>query len=84
MRLTSVGPRIEIGGDMESRFNIGDLVSLNMGDESMPVGTAKVVAVTFTEDKVLYDIALMFHEGEYGINFYPVAQRVDSILIGPA
>lgn len=67
---------------LPSRFQIDDTVSLNTsGNADMPVATAKVVAVTFTAGKVYYDLALPFNEGEFGTTYYPVMQRVDSILV---
>lgn len=67
-----------------SRHQIGDVVSLNVGDENMPVAQAKITAITFTDyGKVLYDLALLLVDGD-AADYFPQMQRVDSCRVGTA
>jgi len=70
--------------NIPSRHQIGDIVSLNVGDEQMPVAQAKITAITFTDyGKVLYDLSLLLMSaGE--AQYFPLMQRVDSVLVGEA
>lgn len=76
---------------MQSRFSYGDIVLFQPNVEKIDFRTgstfdplsatrAKVVGISFTQDKVLYDLALFAEGGFYEI--YPIKQ-VDSVFVCP-
>jgi len=62
--------------NFESRFNIGDRAALRLpGTESDDYSVVEIVAVTFTESKVLYDAKIVNDDGT--LDAYPL-RGIDS------